>query len=56
MNMAGLVLGASPSLIWWRSDIIIVVNDGRSRCSGFWHAVGGGKGMGGSCIVSGSQM
>ncbi len=44
MDMAGLVLGASPSLTWWRSDIIIVVNDGRSMCCGFWHAVGGEKG------------
>ncbi len=42
--MAGLVLGTSPSLTWWRSDIIVIVNDGRSRCCGFWHAVGGGNG------------
>jgi hypothetical protein len=41
--MAGLVLGASLSLTWWGSDIIIVVNDGRSMCRGFWHAVGGGN-------------
>ncbi len=44
MDMAGLVLGASPSLAWQRGDIIIVVNDGRSRCCGFWHAVGGRNG------------
>jgi hypothetical protein len=44
MDMAGSVLGASPSLKWWRSDIIIVVSDGRSRCCGFWHAIGGGNG------------
>ncbi len=42
--MAGLVLGTSPSLMWQRSDIIIVINDGRSRCCGFWHAVGCGHG------------
>ncbi len=35
----------STSLTWRRSDIIIVVNDGRSRCCGFWHAVGGGNGV-----------
>jgi hypothetical protein len=35
MKMTGLVLGASPSLTWWRSDIIVIVNDGRSRCYGF---------------------
>ena len=35
MDMAGSVLGASPSLMWQRSDIIIVVNDGRFRCCGF---------------------
>ncbi len=44
MDMAGLVLGASLSLRWWRSDIIIVANDGRSMCCGFWRAVGGGNG------------
>ncbi len=44
MDKPGFVLGASPSLKWWRSDIIIVVNDGRSRCCGFWCAVGGGNG------------
>ncbi len=44
MDMARLVLGASPSLTWQWSDIIIVVNDGRSRRSGFWHSVGGGNG------------
>ncbi len=41
MDMAGLVLGASPSLAWRRSDIVIFVNDGRSGCIGFWSAVGG---------------
>jgi hypothetical protein len=35
MDMAGLVLGASTSLTCQRSDIIIVINDGRSRCCGF---------------------
>jgi hypothetical protein len=43
MDMAGSMLGASLSLMWWRRDIIIVVNDGRSRCCGFWHVVGGGN-------------
>ncbi len=43
-DIAGSVLGVSSSLTWRRSDIIIVVNDGRSRCCGFWHAVGGGNG------------
>ncbi len=43
MDIAGLVLGASSSLTWRRSDIIIVVNDGRSRCCGVWCAVGGGN-------------
>ncbi len=43
MDMAGSVLGTSPSLTWWGSDIIIVVNDGRSMCCGFWHAVGVGN-------------
>ncbi len=43
MVMAGLVLGASPRLTWRRSDIVIVINDGRSRCIEFWHAVGGGN-------------
>jgi hypothetical protein len=43
MDLAGLVLGTSPCLTWWRRDIIIVVNDGRSRCCGFWNAVGGGN-------------
>jgi hypothetical protein len=42
--MAGLVLGASLSLMWRRSDIIIVVNNGRSGCIGLRHAVGGGNG------------
>jgi hypothetical protein len=42
--MAGLVLGASPSLTWQRSDIIVIVNDSRSRCCGVWHAVGGRNG------------
>jgi hypothetical protein len=41
--MAELVLGMSPSSTWRRCDIFIVVNDGRSRCCGFWHAVGGGN-------------
>ncbi len=44
MDMGESVLGASTSLTWWRSDIIIVVNDGRSRCCGFRHAIGGGNG------------
>ncbi len=44
MDMAGLVLLASPSLTWRRSDIVVVVNDGRSGCCGFWRAVGGGHG------------
>ncbi len=44
MEMAGLVLGASPSLMWRRSDIAIVVNDGRSGHCGYWHAVSGGNG------------
>ncbi len=44
MDLAGSVLGASLSLTWWKSDIIIVINDGRSRCCGFWNAVGGGNG------------
>ncbi len=43
MGMAGLVLGTSTSLTWRRSDIIIVINDGKSRCCGIWHAVGGGN-------------
>ncbi len=44
MDMAGLVLGASPSLTWRRSDIIVAVNDDRSGCCGFWCAVGGENG------------
>ncbi len=44
MDMAGLVLGTSMSLTWRRSDINIVVNNGRSRCCRFWHAVGSGNG------------
>ncbi len=44
MDMARLVLGTSSSLTWWWRDIIIVVNDGRSRCYRFFHAVGGGNG------------
>jgi hypothetical protein len=35
MDMAELVLGTSKSLMWRRSDIIIVVNDGRSMCCRF---------------------
>ncbi len=45
IDMAGSVLGVSPSLMWWRSNIIIVVNDGRFRCCVFWHAVGSGSGV-----------
>jgi hypothetical protein len=37
-------LGASPSLTWRRSNIVIVVNDGRSGCFGYWCADGGGNG------------
>jgi hypothetical protein len=44
MDMAGLVLGTSLSLIWRRSDIIIVLKDGRSGCIGLWRAVGGRNG------------
>jgi hypothetical protein len=44
MDMAGSVLGTNPSLTWRRRDIVIVINDGRSRCIGFWYAVGGGNG------------
>ncbi len=36
------MLGTSPSLTWRRSDIVVVVSDGRSGCCGFWRAVGGG--------------
>jgi hypothetical protein len=43
MKMAGLVLGVSPSLTWWRSDIIVILNDGRSRCYGFVMLVVGTK-------------
>jgi hypothetical protein len=35
MDMAGTVLGASPSLTWRRSDIIIFVNDGSPGALGF---------------------
>ncbi len=59
MDMAGSVLGASPSLTWRWSDIVVVVNDGRSRCCEFWCAVGGGHGgciNGWDCIASGSQV
>jgi hypothetical protein len=38
-----MVLGASPSLMWRRSDIVIVVNDGRSGCIGLQCDVGGGN-------------
>jgi hypothetical protein len=42
MDMSGLVLGANPSLTLRRSDIVVLVNDGRSGCCEFLHAVCGG--------------
>jgi hypothetical protein len=44
MDVARLVLGVSPDLSWRKSDMVIVVNDGRSGCIGLWRAGGGGNG------------